>query len=156
MRDDARKVFRAARVRVELVREPGPEFPELPVFRNAFDIYAFLREEMGVWDRERFVTVILDNRHRLLGVEEVSTGSLTASLVHPREVFKAVLLANAAAFIVAHNHPAGDPTPSKEDIELTRRLKAGADIFGIRLLDHIVVGHGRYVSFVEDGYLSGE
>ena len=67
-------------------------------------------------------------------------------------MFKALLLANAAAFAVAHNHPSGDPTPSKEDIEITRRLREAADMFGIRMLDHIVIGRERYVSFVDDGY----
>lgn len=140
----------AARVRVELVRESEPMEP-IP-FRGAADIYALLREEAAVWDRERFVTLILDNKHRLIGVEEVSVGTLTSALVHPREVFKALLLANAAAFAVAHNHPSGDPTPSKEDIEITRRLREAADMLGIRMLDHIVIGRERYVSFVDDGY----
>ncbi len=67
-------------------------------------------------------------------------------------MFKAIILANAAAFIVAHNHPSGDPAPSRDDIEITRRLKEAAEILGVRFLDHIVIGRGRYVSFVEDGY----
>ncbi|MCK6553903.1 DNA repair protein RadC [Candidatus Binatia bacterium] len=121
-------------------------------FRGSADIYALLREEAATWDRERFITLILDNKHNLIGVEEVSVGTLTAALVHPREVFKALLLANAAAFVVAHNHPSGDPTPSKEDIEITRRLREVADLFGIRMLDHVVIGRDRYVSFVDDGY----
>jgi DNA repair protein RadC len=139
-----------ARVRVELVRESEPLEPV--ALSGAASVYAFLREEVATWDRERFVSLILDNKHRLIGVEEVSVGSLTSTVVHPREVFKAIILANAAAFIVAHNHPSGDPTPSREDIEITRRLREAAEIFGIRCLDHIVIGHGRYVSFVDDGY----
>ncbi len=107
---------------------------------------------MATWDRERFLTLLLDNKHTLIGVEEVSVGSLTSSIVHPREVFKAIILANAAAFMMAHNHPSGDPTPSREDLEITRRLREIAEVLGVRCLDHIVIGAGRYVSFVNDGY----
>ncbi|MBI3782950.1 MAG: DNA repair protein RadC [Deltaproteobacteria bacterium] len=139
------------RVRVELVRD-APATTESIVFTGAASIYAFLREDVAAWDRERFLTVILDNKHRLIGIEEVSVGTLSSALVHPREVFKAIILANAAAFAVAHNHPSGDPTPSREDIEITRRLREVADLFGIRFLDHIIIGRGRYVSFVDDGY----
>lgn len=145
-----RSVLTPARVRVELVREAEPMEP-IP-FRGSADIYALLRAEAATWDRERFVTLILDNKHNLIGVEEVSVGTLTAALVHPREVFKALLLANAAAFVVAHNHPSGDPTPSREDLEITRRLREVADLFGIRMLDHVIIGRDRYVSFVDDGY----
>lgn len=138
------------RVRVALVKESEPS--ERVVLRGSGEVYALLREEAASWDRERFLTVILDNKHRLLGIDQVGIGSLTAAIVHPREVFKGIILANAAAFICVHNHPSGDPTPSKEDLEITRRLKEGADLLGIRFLDHVVIGAGRYVSFVDDGY----
>ncbi len=142
--------FPRPRVRVELVRDADPFDPVR--LQGSADVYAYLRDEVDRWDRERVLTLILNNKHILLGIEEVSVGSLTASIVHPREVFKAIILANAAAFIVAHNHPSGDPTPSKEDIDITRRLREIADLMAIRLLDHIVIGKGRYVSFVDDGY----
>jgi DNA repair protein RadC len=138
------------RVRVEVIRDPAP--PERIVLTKSADAYALLREEAARWDRERFLTLMLDNKHCLIGTEEVSVGSLSSAIVHPREVFKAILLVNAAAFIVAHGHPSGDPTPSREDIEITRRLKEGAQILGLRFLDHIVIGRDRYVSFVDDGY----
>ena len=79
-------------------------------------------------------------------------GTLSASLIHPREVFKAIILANAAAFLAVHNHPSGDPTPSREDIDITRRLRSVADIFGVRFLDHVIIGTEGFVSFVDDGY----
>jgi DNA repair protein RadC len=78
---------------------------------------------------------------------------LNQSIVHPREVFKTALLSNAAALILCHQHPTGDPSPSREDIEITRRLKEVGDIMGIKVLDHIIVGDGEYVSFVERGLL---
>jgi DNA repair protein RadC len=94
----------------------------------------------------------LDNKHRLLKTVCVSVGSLSASIVHPRDVFVPVIKLSAAAVIFTHNHPSGDPTPSKEDIVITRRLREVGELVGVRVLDHIIVGKGRYVSFVDDGY----
>jgi DNA repair protein RadC len=85
-------------------------------------------------------------------VDEVSVGSLNQSIVHPRELFKTALLSSAAAIILVHNHPSGDPTPSREDIEITRRLKEAGEILGVKLLDHIIVG-SSYLSFTERGLL---
>lgn len=104
--------------------------------------------------KESFICCHLDNKNRLLCIETVSTGSLTASIVHPREVFKSVLLSSAAEVLFVHNHPSGDPEPSREDLEITQRLKEGGDLLGIRVLDHIIVGHnGRYVSLSDRGVL---
>lgn len=104
-------------------------------------------------DKEHFVVFCLNNKNRLNGFKIVSTGSLTASLVHPREVYTAALELRAAALIFVHNHPSGDPQPSPEDIEITRRLKEVGEVIGIRVLDHIVLGHDRYFSFSERGIL---
>jgi DNA repair protein RadC len=95
----------------------------------------------------------LSTKHRVIAYHEVSRGTLDSTLVHPREVFKAALLANAAAIIVNHNHPSGDPSPTIDDLEVTRRLVAAGEILGIVVLDHIVVGDGRYFSFKEAGRL---
>jgi len=84
---------------------------------------------------------------------KISEGSLTASLVHPREVFNPVIRESAAAVLFVHNHPSGDPTPSQEDMEITRRLKEVGEVMGIRVLDHVVIGHDRYFSFSERGIL---
>lgn len=99
------------------------------------------------------MVVLLDAKNRIVGVDPISTGTLTASLVHPREVFKAIVLANAAAFICVHNHLSGDPMPSPEDQEITRRLKELAELCGVRLLDHVVIGNGKFISMLDDGYL---
>lgn len=104
-------------------------------------------------DKEHFVVLCLNNKNQVNGFKLVSTGTLTQSLVHPREVFRAVLALDAAAIAFLHNHPSGDPAPSPEDIEITRRLKECADIFGIRVLDHLVLGDGRYFSFGDRGLL---
>lgn len=142
--------FIRPRVHVELVRDPEPFEPI--TLRRSSDIYSFLKDEVAVWDRERLLTIMLNQKHVIIGIEEVGVGSLTQTIVHPREVFKALLLSNSAAFVLAHNHPSGDPTPSQEDIAITRRLREVGDLFGIRLLDHIVIGAGSYVSLVEGGY----
>ncbi|MCP4004013.1 MAG: JAB domain-containing protein [bacterium] len=103
--------------------------------------------------QEVFMTVLLDSRHRVIGEVEVSRGSLNQSLVHPREVFAPALRETAAAILVLHNHPSGDPAPSREDHEVTRRLARAGEILGIRLVDHVVVAAESYVSFARSGWL---
>jgi DNA repair protein RadC len=131
-------------IRVGLVAEAPVPYPR-PI-REARDVFDLLREDANTWDRERFITVALDGRHCILGLEEVAVGTLNAAETHPREVFKALILVNAAAFIVVHNHPSGDPTPSPQDFTVTKKLREAGDLLGIRLLDHIVLGHDRYIS----------
>lgn len=120
--------------------------------RGSGDVYAHFRERLAAEPREHFYVVLLDNKHRKLRDVLVSLGSLTASIVHPRDVFAQVVRHSAAAVIFCHNHPSGDATPSKEDIEITRRLREVGDLLGVRVLDHIIIGKGRYVSLVDDGY----
>lgn len=103
--------------------------------------------------KEYFLTLLLDGKNRIIREEQVSEGSLNQSIVHPREVFKPAVKESAAAVILVHNHPSGDPSPSREDREITRRLKEGGDLLGIRVLDHIIIGDGSYLSFVEQGLL---
>jgi DNA repair protein RadC len=128
------------------------EFKPGEPFRGSGDVYSHFRERLGGEKREHFYAVLLDNKHRKIKDVSVSLGSLTASIVHPRDVFMPVVRESAAAVIFVHNHPSGDPTPSKEDIEITRRLREAGDLMGVRVLDHVVIGKGRYVSFVDDGY----
>lgn len=142
----------APQLKLELVRDDGERYRKDPI-RSADDVWRHLREEVALWDRERFLVLALDGRHRPLGLEEVSVGTATASLVHPREVFKAVLLANACACILIHNHPSGDPTPSAEDRAVTKRLRNASEILGVPLLDHVVVASSGYYSFAEQGDL---
>jgi DNA repair protein RadC len=104
--------------------------------------------------KEIFKSVLLDGKHRILRDVIVSEGSLTLSVVHPREAFNSAIRESAAAIIFLHNHPSGDPTPSPEDIETTRRLVEVGELVGIRVLDHIIIGDGRYVSFSDQGLLT--
>ena len=103
-------------------------------------------------DREHFVAVLLTTKNQVIDVVTVSVGSLSASIVHPREVLKPAIQTSAAALVVAHNHPTGVPTPSPEDIEFTRRLVRCGELMGIRLLDHVIVGDGTYASLREGGH----
>lgn len=139
------------RFRVTLVRENRASFPAGAIrdSRTAADLLA---PHFRGTDREQFVVCGLDAKHHIIGLNVVSVGSLTVSIVHPREVFKPLILMNAAAFICAHNHPSGDPTPSPEDHALTARLRQAAEVLGINLLDHIVLGDGRNHSFADQGW----
>jgi DNA repair protein RadC len=126
--------------------------PGAPVLTRPDDVFEWCAD-MRCADRERFVGLYLDARHRVVRRHTVSVGTLTASLVHPREVFAPAIRARAAALVVVHNHPSGDPEPSPEDCALTERLKEGARLLGVDLLDHVVVARGGFVSFRERGAL---
>lgn len=97
-------------------------------------------------EREHCRIVILDVRNRVRAIHTVSVGTLTSSLVHPREVFRPAILAGANAIVISHNHPSGDPTPSREDLVLTERLAAAGQLLGIEVMDHIITGEGRFIS----------
>ena len=131
-----------------LVREPRPSLggPE--------DLYRLIAPWVAHADREFFFGVYLSTKNHVLGVETISVGSLSASLVHPREVFKPALVYSAGAIAVAHNHPSGDPDPSPEDRAFTRRLAQAGEFLGIRVLDHVILGaHGDFVSLKAHGDL---
>jgi len=122
-------------------------------FRTAADAGRFLLPRYGARPVETFGLLALDVRHRLKREVVVSTGCLTSSLVHPREVFQEAVVARAAALVLFHNHPSGDPEPSSEDLALTRRLAAAGSLMGIEVLDHLILGAGRFVSLKDRGVL---
>jgi DNA repair protein RadC len=121
-------------------------------FRSSAEVFTHYREQLGGLKKEEFHVLLLDAKNRKIKDVRVSEGSLTSSLVHPREVFNPVIRESAAAVILVHNHPSGDPSPSQEDLHITRRLREIGEVMGVRVLDHIIVGKGKYVSFVDDGY----
>src|SRR2546428_10897099 len=125
--------------RIAVVREPGVKLAGRPQARVRAEAAAMLAQYIGEVDREVFVIAMLTIRHRVIGLHTVSVGCLTSSLVHPREVFKPAILAGAAALLLAHNHPSGDPEPSAEDVALTRRLASAGTLLGIAVLDHVVL-----------------
>lgn len=156
----------------KIVRERRSGYGLLKRFRSSADVYESFKEHFDKLDREHFLVLLLDAKNGMLGFNTVSIGSLTSSLVHPREAFKPVVLHNdavkeqsitkevceqsircsAAAMILMHNHPSGDPVPSQEDLHITKRLREIGEVCGVRVLDHLIFGNGRYVSFVDDGY----
>lgn len=124
-----------------------------PVINSPQDIAHLVMEEMRYLDREHFRIVTLSTKNHVLGISSISVGSLNSSLVHPRECFKEAIRRNSNAIILLHNHPSGDPTPSREDIDVTRRLADGGQILGIEVLDHVIIGDNRYISLKERGIL---
>ena len=107
-------------------------------------------------EKEHFLVLHLDAKNRLIGQEMVSVGILDSAYAHPREIFQGAIVAGAKSVIVAHNHPSGDPSPSKEDKEITKRLQSAGKILGIELLDHVIVGDGGFVSMREEGLFAAE
>jgi len=132
-------------VKIQMVRESRLVAPSSQI-RCPQDAADILYKYLGNEDREHFVVLLLDTKHKVIGINTVSIGSLDSAIVHPREVFKPAILANVSGIIVAHQHPSGDPTPSPEDISVTKRLVEAGRILGIDVLDHIVVGDGTYKS----------
>ncbi len=120
--------------------------------RDAADVARVVREASRGARRERFFAVLLDARHRVLGLRVISVGSLSSAPVHPREVFGPAVREGAAALILAHNHPSGDSRPSEDDQRVTERLRDAGDLMGIEVLDHVVVGGARYYSFAQDRF----
>ena len=115
--------------------------------RGPEDALQVVRPRFKNQQREIFLVVLLNARHEVLGVETVSVGSLNASIVHPREVFKPAIMQSAASVVLAHNHPSGDPEPSEEDLTITKRLVEAGELLGIGVLDHVIVAGRGIVSF---------
>ena len=114
------------------------------------DVAEFLMPRLRYAAKEQFVVILLNNKNKVIGTEVVSEGSLSSSIVHPREVFAPAILHHAAAIMVAHNHPSGDPKPSIEDEEVTRQLLRSGKVLGIPMIDHVIIGDGNYYSFLEN------
>jgi len=127
--------------------------PALPVIQKPQDAVGHLTNRFRGLKKEVFVALLLSTRNRVLRTETVSEGSLNASIVHPREVFRPAILSAAASIIVAHNHPSGDPSPSDDDLAITRRLVEAGETLGIAVLDHVIVSGERFYSFKEEGHL---
>jgi len=138
---------------VELSRRLSVQGAPPRSIRSPEDVRSLLLERLRHEEREHFFTVLLNTKNHCLGIEEVSVGSLNSSIVHPREVFRAAIKRSAAALIIAHNHPSGDCTPSREDMEVTRRLTEAGRLLGIDVLDHVIFGDGVILSFKEKGLM---
>jgi DNA repair protein RadC len=136
---------------VSAIRERRRRAP--PRVDGPADVAALLTPILRHADREQFYAVLLTTKNGVIAIELISVGSLSASIVHPREVFKPAIVKSAACIVAVHNHPSGIPDPSAEDIEFTKRLIKGGELLGIRVLDHIILGVDSYVSLREDGHI---
>lgn len=126
---------------------------EKPKINSPADVYRLIYPRLREQKKEMFIELCLDTKNQVIKEETISIGSLNANVVHPREVFKMALAESAAHIIVAHNHPSGDPAPSREDIEITRKLVETGSIMGITVLDHVIIGDGRHFSMKEAGHI---
>jgi len=140
---------------VEFSRRAGSRSGgDKPAISTPEDVVAVCGSQLRGLDREHFWTLALNTKNRLVRIIEVSVGSLNASIVHPRELFKDAVRVSAASIVVVHNHPSGDPTPSGADIQLTRRIVKAGDVLGIEVLDHVVIGeNGSHASLRDLGMM---
>lgn len=127
--------------------------PEQISIRSPQDVFTILEPELRYETKEHFICLFLNTKNRLIFKEVISIGTLNATLVHPREVFRAAIKHCSASFICAHNHPSGDPTPSMEDRELTKRLVSVGETVGIDILDHVIIAGNSFVSMREQGFM---
>lgn len=137
-------------VSIKMVRESSVLY-NIRRISEPKDIVDLGKKFLDELDREELIVACLNAKNEVNSVNVVSIGSLNNSIVHPREVFKTAILSNAASIVMIHNHPSGDVTPSKEDKEITLRIKESGIILGIKLLDHIIIGNDTYYSFKEHG-----
>ena len=144
-------------LKVVQVKESAVNYPAVENrIRTPQDIVNILRHVVRLHEEanERFGIVNLNTKNAVSGIHIISSGTLDATLVHPREVFKAAMLNNSSSIILFHNHPSGDPTPSGEDISMTKRLREAGQILGVEVLDHIIIGDGRFASLKELGFFA--
>lgn len=142
---------KAARIcaAVQLARRLEHPLPQRQTIQGPVDVAEILGKEMGRLQREHFKVVLVNTKHQVIGLETISIGSLDQTTVHPREVFQAAIGRGAAALILAHNHPSGDPSPSPDDLAVTRRLVEVGRVIGIPVLDHVIIGEGCHASVRE-------
>lgn len=140
-------------VTTRLQRESGP-WPASYI-KSPEDVYQLAKEQLDIenLDREHFIAIFLNKKGIVNAAEIVSVGGLNNSVVHPREVFKAAFMVSAASIILVHNHPSGDPTPSREDIDITSKLIESGKLMGIEVLDHVVIGYHNHVSLKARGFI---
>ncbi|SDM42514.1 JAB domain-containing protein [Sediminibacillus halophilus] len=155
LQEDNYKQLPAKRVNIvslKLLKESSILYKKRTI-RSPEDGYELIKQFLGDVDREHFLVICLNTKNQPTSLNVCHIGSLNASIVHPREVFKPAILSNAASIIVGHNHPSGQPEPSQEDIHVTKRISEAGKIVGIDLLDHIIIGEDKFISLKEKGYL---
>lgn len=153
-------IGKAKAARLLAAMELGKRIQAFPLkegdlIRGSRDVFESCQPYLRDLKKEVFRVVLLNGKNRVIRTVTISEGSLTACLVHPREVFAPAIRESSAAVLLIHNHPSGDPTPSREDIEMNKRLVQAGELIGIKVLDHLVIGDGRYLSFVDQGLMTG-
>lgn len=126
---------------------------EKPILNSISLVIKFLQQKFAGEKREIFLVLLLNSRHQLIKAIEISIGNINTAIVHPREVFKEAILTSASYLILAHNHPSGDSSPSKEDLQITKRLREAGKILGLEILDHLIIANRNYFSFKEKGLI---
>ena len=149
----AAQIKAALEIGKRLYHDPAPKGP---AFASGQDVFNYFHPKMRGLRKEAFHCILLDVKNRLIRDLRISEGTLTASLIHPRESFRDAIKESAASVIFIHNHPSGDPTPSREDIVITEKLEKAGETVGIKMLDHIIVADGGYTSMLEKGYVGGK
>ena len=147
-------LYDVPRYAISLVKEATSPFHTKTRCHSSDDVYRHFKDICENQDREHLYALFLDTKHAPIGMNHVAMGTLNTTIVHPREVFKCAILLNAACLVIVHNHPSGDPSPSQEDRILTTRIADAGQLLGITLLDHVVIGNGRYFSFADHGLLT--
>jgi DNA repair protein RadC len=141
--------YRIPRYTIGLIKDPSAHRSTITRISNSQDIVHCLTPLLSGLDREHLFVLCLDTKHGIIGLHQVAIGTLNQTIIHPREVFKAAILLNAAAIALVHNHPSGDPTPSADDRALTTRLHEGGRLLGITVLDHVILGDAHSYSFAD-------
>lgn len=155
IKEEAKKAISAKRVDIislRMIKESSLMYKNRSI-KSPEDGFHLFKQFLGELDREYFIIMCLDVKNQPTAINVCHVGSLNTSIVHPREVMKTAILSNSCSIIVAHNHPSGNPSPSPEDIAVTKRLKEAGEIMGIDLLDHLIIGEDTFVSLKEKGYL---
>jgi DNA repair protein RadC len=145
-------------VQIKAALEIGRRLALMPatkrtIIQSPDDAALLMMDNMRYLDREHFKAILLNTKNQVLAVETISIGTLNSSVVHPRELFKVAIKKSSANIILVHNHPSGDPTPSREDIDITRRIQEGGEILGISVLDHLIIGDNKFVSLKSKGII---
>lgn len=146
------RMYRIPNFSLTLIRE-GSYLVDCKTIRSPEDAYKIANMELENSPNEKFLVLLLTTKNTVIGISIVSSGTLNASLVCPREIFQRAILSNAASLICVHNHPSGNPTASNEDITLTKKLAEAGNLLNIPVLDHVIIGDGKYISFKERGLL---
>lgn len=146
-RSKGAKIIAAVRLGQRIYKS---DFKAMLKITSPEDVFSAFSSEMSLLKREEFRVILLNTKNSVISTELISIGSLNSSIVHPREVFNKAIKKNSASVILIHNHPSGNPSPSKEDLVITRRLMNAGDIIGIKVIDHIIIGHGKFYSLKEN------